>query len=373
MKYSLVGPVYPYRGGIAHYTTCLARALMNHGHQVQIISFRRQYPNWLYPGKSDRDPSQQPLKIDAQFDLDPINPWTWLKTAKIIRQHQPDATIISWWTTFWAPSFWALSFQLRRSCIPVIFLIHNVLPHEVHMWDVWLAKTTLKNGSVHIVQSYREQQRLLALLPNSMVRYHPHPIYPFFNGQPLPQNEVKEKLGIPLDRKVILFFGIVRPYKGLKYLIEAIARLISQGKNVHLLIAGEFWENKRPYLQQIHALGISNRITIDDRYIPNEELRWYFSTADLFVAPYSNGTQSGVVTLALAFGLPVVLTDKIAQGLPEGTYNLRIVPSEDPEALAQGIEEVILNLPSNHIPPPKTFDEGWSKLVSTIITSTPVR
>jgi len=373
MKYSLIGPVYPYRGGIAHYTTCLARALMDDGHQVQIISFRRQYPKWLYPGKSDRDPSQQPLKIDAQFDLDPIYLWTWLKTAETIRQYQPDATIISWWTTFWAPSFWALSFRLRRCHIPVIFLIHNVLPHEVHMWDVWLAKTTLKNGSVHIVQSHHEQQRLLSLLPNSIVRYHPHPIYSFFNGQTFLKDEAKERLGIPPDRKVILFFGIVRPYKGLKYLIDALARLISEGNNVHCLIAGEFWENKRLYLQQVHYLGISNRVTIDDRYIPNEELGWYFSAADLFVAPYSNGTQSGAVTLALGFGLPVVLTDKIAQGLPEGIYNLRVVPSKDAEALAQGIEEVLLNLPTNQIPPLKTFDEGWSKLVSTIITSTPAR
>ncbi len=370
MNYSLVGPVYPYRGGIAHYTTFLAHTLEKQGHQVQVISFRKQYPKWLYPGKTDRDPSHQILTIEAEYIIAPFMPWTWLRAAQAIQRFTPDATIISWWTTFWAPAYWALSSTLMRNRIQVIFLIHNVLPHEERKFDVWLTRTVLKNANGYIVQSLREQQRLLSLLPNAKIAFHPHPIYPFFGEQTHPRKKAKEHIGIPIDRRVILFFGIVRPYKGLKYLIEATARLIDKGINAHLLIAGEFWEDKSQYLHQIKRLGVSNYITIDDRYIPNEELGWYFSAADIFVAPYSGGTQSGAVTLALGFGLPVVLTETIAQGLPQGDFNLRIVPSNNVVALAQAMEESIQNLPSTHESKPITSNDSWTSLVNVISTFT---
>ncbi|TLM99460.1 hypothetical protein FDZ73_21815 [bacterium] len=143
MKIVLVGPVYPYRGGIAHYTTMLAKTLQDAGHDVKVISFKRQYPKWLYPGQSDRDPSGEPLTVPASYPLDPLYPWTWTRTVSSICRDKPDMVLFQWWTTFWAPAFAVVAAMLKRRRIRVGFLIHNVIPHEARPWDKILAKMAL--------------------------------------------------------------------------------------------------------------------------------------------------------------------------------------------------------------------------------------
>jgi glycosyltransferase involved in cell wall biosynthesis len=129
VRLSIVGPVYPYRGGIAHYTMHLARKLIACGHEIQVISFYRQYPAWLYPGESDKDPSDNPMIVPAEYLLAPLLPWTWVKAARRIREFEPDIVVIQWWTTFWAPAFWLLAKWLRNRGLQVIYMIHNVLPN----------------------------------------------------------------------------------------------------------------------------------------------------------------------------------------------------------------------------------------------------
>lgn len=310
MKFVLIGPVYPYRGGIAHYTTMLCRALRERGHKVLMVSFKRQYPSWLYPGRSDKDPSKKPLTVeDARYWIDSLNPLTWLRTFWRIRRYQPDVLILQWWTTFWAPVWFVLGI-LNRLFLrkPLVYICHNVLPHETQWWDPWIARAVLRWGTRFIVQSEEQKELLVGLIPKSSVIVVPLPMYGMFADGKIAQKEARERLGLPLDVPVLLFFGIVREYKGLQDLLAALPGVREQLGRVILVVAGEFWDDKRPYLDMIERLGISDLVIIEGRYIPNEEVPLYFSAADVLVAPYRRVTGSGAVQMARGFGIPVITT-----------------------------------------------------------------
>jgi glycosyltransferase involved in cell wall biosynthesis len=365
MNFTVIGPVYPYRGGIAHYTAQLVQALSKAGHTVQTISFKRQYPEWLYPGKSDKDPSQSMLRIDAMYLLDPMNPLTWWSAAEQINKQQPDLVLIQWWTTFWAPAYACLSRVLRRKKIKVGYIIHNVIPHEQRFFDPWLAKMALSQGQAFLTQTEREQQKLLQLLPGRHATVCQLPTFTFLTNRQLPKEEARRKMGFPLNRPLILFFGITRPYKGLKYLIDAMALLKIEisDHQPYLLVAGEIWEDKIAYQEQIERLDLTDCVRLDDRYVPDEEAAVMFSAADMLVAPYVDGTQSAAAGLALGFGLPVVLTDIIAGGISEENRRyIRVVKAGNVEIIAQAIQEVISEI--KHVYPRHLPAEGdWQQLV----------
>lgn len=362
MKIVVIGPVYPYRGGIAHHTTLLARALSER-HDVLVVSFRRLYPRWLYPGASDQDPSTSPLSVPAEFLLDPLAPWTWWQAAQRIAAFQPARVILPWWTTFLAPMTAGLVFALRRAAVDVCFLIHNVLPHEPRGWDLRLARLALRGGRAFIVHSVREKARLQSLIPEACIQYTPHPRYAVFGEGLLPQAEARQRLGLPLDRVVVLFFGIVRAYKGLHILLPALARL--PGPRPYLLVAGEFWEDKTQYLAQIQQLELASDVRLHDGYIPNEDLSLYFSAADIFVAPYVGGTQSGAVQMALGFGLPLVVSDHIAASMsPVDRERATVVPTGNVEALAKALADCSRAVPPRDLAHPP--EARWSELVTAI-------
>lgn len=370
MKLVIIGPVYPYRGGIAHHTTMIVRALQRAHHEVHVVSFRRQYPRWLYPGRSDRDPSQDPLLVEAQYLLDPLMPWTWWRSARRVTDLEPELMVVQWWTTFWGPAFAVLSLLTRRAGTHVLFLVHNVLPHEAWPWDRWLAWLALRQGSSFVVQSKGEERRLLSILPSASVAICPHPVYGMFGDRRLPSSEARKRLALSQDLPVLLFFGIVRPYKGLRDLMQAVAHLRDWGKPVHLLVAGELWEDEEAYRRQISRLSLSELVTMENRYIPNEEVALFFSAADVFVAPYTGGTQSGAMELAIGFGLPIVATENIGAEVAAANVGcLGIVPANDPQALAHGIESMLAS-PQN---PPEAQPMGhqsmmndWHRLVNAI-------
>jgi len=310
MRFVLIGPVYPYRGGIAHYTTMLYRALCKREHDVLLVSFKRQYPRWLFPGQSDRDPSEKPLQVEeARYWIDSLNPLTWLTSFWRICRYRPDVVILQWWTVFWAPVWFVLGLLnrlfLRR---PLVIICHNVLPHEAQWWDPWLARIVLRWGARFIVQSTEEQERLLALIPEAYVDVVPHPVYDMFADQRISKEEARQRLDLPPDALVLLFFGIVREYKGLQDILAVLPEIRDRLGSVILLVAGEFWDDKRPYLEMIERLGIGELVITEDRYIPNEEVALYFSAADLLVAPYRRVTGSGAVQMARGFGVPVITT-----------------------------------------------------------------
>ena len=368
MKISIIGPVYPYRGGIAHFTTMLAKKLMEEGHEVQVISFKKQYPALLYPGKSDKDLGPGRIKVPAKYLLTPHNPLTWKRTAQSIIKFKPQKVVFPWWVTIWGPAFRYLLKRLRRTGIQTTFLIHNTTPHEGQFWDTFLAKETLKWADHFIVMSEKEKFRLNALIPDSKnISIVPHPIYDMFKPTSLSKNEIRQKLNLPEKKPVLLFFGFIRPYKGLSILIDALEIIISKGQEVHLLIAGEFWEDREKYDAQINAAGLEKHVHIFDYFIPDDEAAAFFEAADLFVAPYTGGTQSGALKAALGFGLPIVMTDIISDSLVREIPDLyQLATVNDPNSLAVGILKAINQQKMDHHRIELLFRKSWQDLVEEI-------
>ncbi len=364
MNFSLVGPVYPYRGGIAQHTTRLGMALQAAGHSVQMVSFRKQYPGWLYPGRSDRDPSISPVRIAAETLLEPFAYNTWASTGEKISHSHPDVVIIQYWTPFWAPAFAFLAGRLRRQSIPVIFIVHNVLPHERPPFDRALASLCLGKGQAFIAHSQREAERLQSLLGNRLnIICLPHPLYD--NFQPEERSTARQRLGYRPEDFLLLFFGLVRPYKGLDCLIQAIGMLQQSGRQPQLLVAGEFWQKPAAFQRQIKKLGLENTVRLDNRYIPQEEISGLFSAPDLFVAPYLNGTQSGAVRLAMSFGLPILATEKALGSIDCDYPQLKIVPAGDARALAEAIRSWPTGRPPVR-PQQMILQNGWDELVKAL-------
>ena len=368
MKVSLIGPVYPYRGGISHFTSMLCKSLIDHQHSVLLISFTRQYPSWLYPGKTDLDPSPNSFNLETEYLLDPMDIRTWNRTFQRVMNFQPDVVILPWWTTFWAPAYTFLSHKFRRVGIPISFLIHNVLPHEQKPWDRVLAKTALSQGAGFIVQTEHEANRLKDLIPGANMVICSHPVYSMFSDTQLTKIDAKNLLGISPDQKVLLFFGIVRPYKGLDTLINALAHLHAKGVKPYMIVAGEFWQDKSSLLNLIEDANIAKQILIEDQYVVDQEIPKYFSAADIFVAPYRKGTQSGAVKLALGFRLPVVLSQTIADAaiLELKNYPVYITPANDPIELANSLEIALQDLEDGSKVPSRLEDDGWDELVKVI-------
>lgn len=371
MRLALVGPVYPFRGGIAHYTTVLYRELLKAGHEVLLISFRRQYPRWLFPGKSDRDPSAQAMTVaEARYLIDPFNPFSWLKTVREIRSYRPQGLILQWWLGFWAPVWLTLGTLVRlRRRTQLTIICHNVLPHEQHVWDRLIARSVLRLADQTVVQSTSEKDTLLALVPHSRVTVIPHPLYDMFAQDELSQGAARERLGIAPAGPVLLFFGLVREYKGLRYLIDALPAVRAAFPDVRLLVVGEFWQDKRPYEKLIGALDLSGSIVLVDRYVPNEEVPSYFRAADLVTLPYTAATQSGVLQLALGFGLPVVATrvGGLAEAVVEGE-DVVLVEPRDAAALSNAILAFLVRPPSTDGVRMSRVnsEQRWSSLVSVL-------
>ncbi len=368
MKITLIGPVYPYRGGIAHFTTLLAKKLIEAGHDLQVVSFKKQYPAWMYPGESDKDHSPGREKVAANYLLTPLNPLSWRKTARAIAAFQPEQVIVPWWVTFWGPAFRSVITRLKKNGFPVTLLIHNTMPHEARPLDRLLARRTLEQADRYIVMTEKEKGRLLDLLPGaSNILVAPLPIFHAFKPTPLTRQDARQNLGLPPDQPVLLYFGFVRPYKGLAVLIDALKILSDRGSKAHLLIVGEFWEDKTRYLLQIQTLGLRQQVHIHDAYVPDDKIAPFFKAADLFVAPYIDGTQSAALKTALGFGLPAVVTDVITDGtvqrLPD---RCRVVPAGDAGALAEGIREQLQNpiLEAGRIE--GLIDQSWDAMLSAV-------
>jgi glycosyltransferase involved in cell wall biosynthesis len=339
VKIVLIGPTYPFRGGIAHYTTLLCRALRQ-SHEVKFISFKRQYPRILFPGKSDRDPSKKPLRIEeVDYIIDSMNPLTWMDAVQAIKEYKPEKVVIPWWVSFWAPQFWFILTMVKRSLkSELVFICHNVVEHESNFFKKMATRAVLSKAHRLITHSKEETDRLkdhLGEHVNVITAFHP--TYADMSNKKYSKEQAKEKLG--LTRNVLLFFGFVRKYKGLDILLDAIPIVLKE-KEVTLLIVGEFWKDKQKYLSKISRLGISKKVVIVDEYIPNEEIGLYFAAADLVVQPYISATGSGICQLAYGFDRPVIATN--VGCLPEvieNGINGRIVEPGDAQCLAEAVLE----------------------------------
>lgn len=337
-KLAVVGLSYPYRGGISHFSTLQVRALRRR-HDVSFLTLSRQYPDFLFPGQTQFDYSARTLVEPNDRIIDTLNPLTWLAAARRLNREQPDLIIFQWWHPFFAPCFGSivrlLRAPLRRR---VCFLCHNVMPHEGNPLQTLLTRYAFPGAGFYIVHSEQDRRQLEALRPRATIRKGCHPTYSeFATGSTSDKREARRALGIAEDRRTMLFFGLVRNYKGLKYLIEAVPR-VRQAFDCHLLVVGEFYDDKASYLELIDRLGLREVITVVDRYVPNEEVERYFSAADVAVLPYTSATQSGIVQVAYGLNTPVIVTR--VGGLPEVVDDGRtgfVVAPEDAGALAGAI------------------------------------
>lgn len=337
MKILLIGPTYPFRGGIAHYTTLLCRALRE-DHEVKFISFKRQYPRLFFPGKTDQDISKHPLRVDnVNYMIDPLNPLSWLATVRLITEFQPEKLVLPWWASYWALPFWTILTHIKRSLdCEIVFICHNVVDHESQFFSKYAARAVLSKADRLLTHSHDETRKLHDL-------FGPHvngvtaflPTYAELKVKEYTPEEAKTELGLTGD--VLLFFGFVRPYKGLGILLEAMPAVLKE-KQVTLLIVGEFWWDKKKYLDQIRNSGLSDHVKIVDRYVPNEEMGQYFAAADLVVQPYISASGSAISQLAYGFDRPVIATrvGSLPEVIEDG-QNGRIVEPGDAQGLAEAI------------------------------------
>lgn len=336
-KIVILGPTYPFKGGIAHYNSLLARELAKK-YDVQIISFKFQYPSFIYPGKDQKDFDDTSFEFDkTEYLINSINPFSWVKTAWRISRHEPDLIIVPWWNPFFGPAFFTITTLAKMLCdVKVLFIDHNIFPHERLPFDRIIAAFTLKRGDFHIVHSHDNELELSKLLKKPIYAKTPHPTYKVFKHDDISKKEAREKLGLASDEKTILFFGFIRKYKGLMYLINSLPVLRERFPKLRLLVVGDFYEDKQKYLDRIEELNLFDVIDIYDDYIPEREVGMYFSASDIVALPYTSATQSGIVQIAYGFSKPVVVTS--VGGLPETVIDGKtgyIVTPKDSMALAQ--------------------------------------
>lgn len=335
MKFVVIGPTFPFRGGIAHYTTLLVKHLRER-HDVRFFSFSRQYPRLLFPGNVSADPSEATLYEPCERIIDTMNPLTWLAAARRVVAERPDILLLQWWTPFWIPLLLLVSRAAHRANIPVLFISHQFIEPDSSLIEWFFARMTLRLADGLIVMTEEEFGMARRVLPGKPIRAGHLPPFDVFTPQHLTRADARAQLGLHADAPLLLMFGFVRRYKGLRYLLDALAHT---AVTAHLLVAGEFWEDEQAYRDQIRQLGLGQRVTLDNRYITNEQLEPYFAAADALVLPYLSGSQSGVGMTAVHYGLPVIATavGGLAETITDGESGL-IVPPGDAAALARAID-----------------------------------
>lgn len=320
MKIVLLGTAYPYRGGLATFNERLAREFMAEGHEVELWTFTVQYPSFLFPGKTQYSSEVAPTDLFIRRELNSCNPFSWYSVGRELRALAPDMLVCCYWMAFFAPPY-AVVEQIVKSngktrCVS---LVHNMIPHEPTILDKLFAPYFVRktDGFVALSDSVVTDIETLDK-ENKPKSFYPHPIYDHY-GELMTHELACAELGLDSDRRYLLFFGLVRAYKGLDLLLDAFAMVKDELKNVDLIVAGEFYEDEDKYRTQIEQNGLSERVIVRNEFVPDADLRKYFGACDLVVQPYKSATQSGVTQVAFHFEKPMLVTN--VGGLGEIVHN----------------------------------------------------
>lgn len=337
MKIIMVGPVYPFKTGLSYYTGLMYRDLIKK-HDVELISYTMQYPKLLFK-KEQRDYEDDAVKIDdVTFMLNTANPFNWIKTAHYINKKKPDLVIFQWLHPYFTPCFWSLS-KLFCKHTKVMFICHNVFPHERFPLDKWLTKMALGQGDYFVTHSKSDAEDLKTVVKNPNYQVTVHPAYNFFKIEDMSKLEGRKQLGVGKQEKLLLFFGLVREYKGLKHLLKAMPVIKEKYADCRLVIAGDFGSSEPEYRKLIDELDIADRVDIYGGHIPIPQVEKFFAACDLVVLPYESATQSGVIQVAYSFRKPVLATN--VGGLPDVVSDDKtgfVVEPFKPKALSDAIE-----------------------------------
>ena len=333
MKIAILSCFYPYRGGISQFNACLYEELSKN-HIVKAFNFKRQYPEFLFPGKTQYvTADDEAVPVESESLLDTANPFTYISTYRAIREWKPDVLIVRYWMSYFAPSLGYITRKMRKHC-KVVSILDNVIPHEQHFFDAPLTKYFLKGSTGSVTLCEAVSHDLLALKPDAEYTVIQHPLYSHF-GKKLDRKEAEAKLGLESGKKNILFFGLIRAYKGLDILLEAFGML---PEDYQLIVAGEPYGSFDKYQEIIDRLPNKERIRTNLKYIKDSEVTDYFSAADLAVLPYRSATQSGISSVSYHFEVPMIVTD--VGGLKEtiGDRGTGIVAQEgSPEFICREI------------------------------------
>lgn len=371
MKVSIIGPAHPLRGGgITTFNERLAKELMLQGHEVTIYSFSLQYPSFLFPGKSQFTDAPAPENLKIITCINSVNPFNWIQVGNRIRKENPDLVIVRYWLPFMGPCLGTILRRIKKNHhSKVVCIADNIIPHEKRIGDKAFTKYFVKPVDAFITMSEKVMNDLHQFAAEKPARLVPHPLYDNF-GEKISRQQAREKLGISPDDFVLLFFGFIRHYKGLDILLDSMKLLQKeQLPGLKLLIAGEFYEDKKTYLEQIEKSGIRDLLILKNDFIPDKEVKNYLCAANCVVQPYRNATQSGVTPLAYHFEIPMIVTN--VGGLPSMVPDNKVglVAEPNPESIAEKIKEFYKKGENFFIP--NILEEkkkySWAKMTETIM------
>ncbi|MFH1676368.1 MAG: glycosyltransferase family 4 protein [bacterium] len=380
MRIAVIGPTFPIKGGISHYTTLLVRALRKN-HEVLFISYAYQYPAILYPGTGQYSENETPIKEDAEFLWHTLKPWTLNRIAKRIKDFGCDLVILNWVTHFFGWHIAQLGKLIHKNTkCRIILLCHNVKQHEDRPLEGPITKMAFNSADAYIVHSEEDLNNLKKIKPNAIIKKNFHPTYEIFaDSSDWNRRSARDILGLS-DEPMVLYFGAVRPYKGLKWLIEAAPAILATVSGCRIFCVGDFWDGPALYEKRINELGVRfdeknpayGGVSIVAGYVANEEVGKYFMASDLVVLPYESATQSGIVQIAYGFKKPCIVTN--VGGLPEVVLDGKtgfVVPPKDNKSIAMktaeffnGGNELREKFESEIIEWRKVFD--WEHMVKTI-------
>lgn len=366
-KVVIIGPAHPLRGGLASFDEHLARQFQNENFDTAIYTFSLQYPEFLFPGTTQYSTEPAPTDIKIKVCINSINPFNWLKVGYDLRKLKADIIVVRYWLPLMGPCLGSILRIAKNNFTKIICIADNVIPHEKRFGDKPFTKYFLKSCDAFVTMSEKVMQDL-RLFTEKKASQVVHPLYDNF-GEAIDKVEARNYLHIATDEKIILFFGFIRKYKGLDLLLQAMSLLKAKGKKIKLLIAGEFYEDRKPYDDLINELNIQDVLLLKTDFIADSEVKYYLSAADFVIQPYKNATQSGVTPLAYHFNKPMLVTN--VGGLPNLVPNKKVGLIAEPNAtnIAEKIEE-LYELGENYFSPFLLEEKkkySWSVLTKQIV------
>ena len=370
-KIIIIGPANPLRGGgITTFNERLARQFQLEGHQTSIYSFSLQYPGFLFPGKSQYSDKPAPEGLDIHTRINSVNPFNWLSAGKEIKNQMPDIVVVRYWLPFMGPCLGTILRNIKKNKhTRIICIADNIIPHEKRIGDKAFTRYFLKPVDAFITMSDKVLSDL-RLFTSKKALLVPHPLYDNF-GEKISKEEARQKLNLKNGELIMLFFGFIRQYKGLDILLEAMKEIKDttiNNQQIKLLVAGEFYEDRKPYDELIERYGIKDQLILHTEFIPDNDVKNYLCAADLVVQPYRRATQSGVTPLAYHFEVPMIVTN--VGGLPAMVPDNKAGLVAEPTAasLAEKIIEYF-NKGENHFLPHLLEEKkkfSWTKMLESI-------
>ena len=374
MKVVIIGPAHPLRGGLASFNQRLARQFSNEGHECSIVSFSLQYPSFLFPGTTQYSSDAAPGDVTIHTLINSVNPLNWLSVGSKIKKWKPDLVVVRYWLPFMGPALGTILRTVKKNKhTKIVCIADNVIPHEKRFGDIPFTKYFLRAPEAFVTMSEKvlSDLRTFTNKPAQLVQ---HPLYDNF-GEPVTKTEARKHLGLDEKDRLILFFGFIRQYKGLDLLLKAMADTRIKKENIKLVVAGEFYEDDKAYLQLIRDNNLQEQVILKTNFIPDSEVKYFLCSGDCVVQPYKNATQSGVTPLAYHFEKPMIVTN--VGGLPSLVPDEKVglVCEPEPGSIANAILKFYQLGEQYFIPHLRSEKEkySWSKLTEAIFVLSNVK